>query len=79
MPPLTLLLARRLRGSVSRLQVTAADGSRRVACTVSVGVSSGFSSYAEWETAASQADQALYQVKTRGRDGVQPFVAVPAA
>jgi len=74
-----LPLAQRLRGSVGRLQVPAVDGSRHVACTVSVGVSAGFSSYAGWEAAASQADQALYQVKAAGRDGVQPFVVAPTA
>ena len=73
-----LPLAQRLRGSVGRLQVPSADGSRSVVCTVSVGVSAGFSSYLGWETAASQADQALYQAKAAGRDGVQPFIAVPS-
>ena len=73
-----LPLAQRLRGSVGRLQVPSADGSRSVVCTVSVGVSAGFSSYLGWETAASQADQALYQAKAAGRDGVQPFIAAPS-
>ena len=71
-----LPLAQRLRGSVGRLQVPSADGKRRVFCTVSVGVSAGFDSYGDWEIAASQADQALYQAKAAGRDGVQPFVPV---
>jgi diguanylate cyclase (GGDEF)-like protein len=70
-----LPLAQRLRGSVGRLQVLAADGSQHIACTVSVGVSAGFSSYAGWEAAALQADQALYEAKASGRDGVRPFVA----
>jgi diguanylate cyclase (GGDEF)-like protein len=70
-----LPLAQRLRGSVGRLQVLAADGSRRTTCTVSVGVSAGFGSYGGWEAAALQADQALYEVKASGRDGVRPFVA----
>jgi diguanylate cyclase (GGDEF)-like protein len=70
-----LPLAQRLRSSVGRLQVMAADGSRRIACTVSVGVSAGFTSYSGWEAAALQADQALYEVKAAGRDGVRPFVA----
>ncbi|MBC7996115.1 MAG: GGDEF domain-containing protein [Rhizobacter sp.] len=70
-----LPLAQRLRSSVGRLQVLAADSSHPVACTVSVGVSAGFSSYAGWEAAALQADQALYEMKASGRDGVRPFVA----
>jgi diguanylate cyclase (GGDEF)-like protein len=70
-----LPLAQRLRGSVGRLQVPAADGSRRVFCTISVGVSAGFARYAEWEAAASQADQALYQAKAAGRDGVHSFAS----
>ena len=34
------------------------------------------SSYGGWEAAALQADQALYQVKASGRDGVLAFVVV---
>ena len=70
-----LPLAQRLRSSVGRLQVPAADSRHPIACTVSVGVSAGFSSYSGWEAAALQADQALYEVKASGRDGVRPFVA----
>ncbi|HEX3141379.1 MAG TPA: GGDEF domain-containing protein, partial [Rhizobacter sp.] len=70
-----LPLAQRLRGSVGGLEVLATDGIRRIACTVSVGVSAGFNSYSGWEAAALQADHALYQVKASGRDGVHAFVA----
>jgi diguanylate cyclase (GGDEF)-like protein len=74
-----LPLAQRLRGSVGRLQVPSADGKRRVFCTVSVGVSAGFDSYGDWEIAASQADQALYQAKDQGRNRIVAWSPPPAA
>jgi PleD family two-component response regulator len=68
-------LADRLHRSIGRLQVPAAAGSERVGCTASIGVSASFDRFDGWEPAASQADEALYRVKTAGRDGVQSHLA----
>jgi len=70
-----LALAQRLNGSVDQLQVRSADGERGVECTVSVGVSARCASRDEWDRAAVQADQALYQAKQAGRNVVRHLAA----
>jgi len=73
-----LALAARLHRGIGRLEVAAARGGARVGCTVSIGVSASFRCFDEWESAASQADEALYRAKATGRDGVQAHL-VPLA
>lgn len=74
-----LSLAQRLNQAVAQLQVKTAGGAGTVVCTVSVGVSDCCGSPADWPRGALQADQALYQAKAAGRNGVRPFVAPLAA
>ena len=74
-----LALAQRLNQAVAQLQVQTTGAAGSVACTVSVGVSDCCASPADWQRGALQADQALYQAKAGGRNGVRPFVAAAAA
>ena len=76
---MALTLAERLNKSIGQLQVPALNGAGTVACTASVGVSCSIASVADWEAGARQADQALYQAKAAGRNGVRPFMASMAA
>ena len=78
-PDIALALAQRLHTAVGQLQVRTASEAGTVVCTVSVGVSSCCRSLQDWQQGASQADQALYQAKAAGRNGVRPFVAPIAA
>jgi len=71
---LAIALAERLNRSIDRLRLRSADGTRSVACTVSVGVSARCASLSDWQRCALQADEALYLAKDAGRNAVRPFV-----
>jgi diguanylate cyclase (GGDEF)-like protein len=66
------VLAERLRGAVAALSIDA--GAAAIACTVSIGVSRHCRNADEFGAAWRQADQALYEAKTSGRNRVQVAV-----
>lgn len=72
-------LAESLRTRIGDLRVSLADG-ERIACTVSVGVSTPIEAQVGWEAAWREADAALYRAKSRGRNRTEaPATALSAA
>ncbi len=60
-------LAQRVCARVGELRLPLQHGGP-LRCTVSIGISDTVYSYADWELASQQADQALYSAKAQGRD-----------
>lgn len=60
-------LAQRICTRIAALRVPLPHGDT-LTCTVSVGISTTVFSFADWELASNQADQALYRAKSGGRN-----------
>lgn len=60
-------LAQRICAQVGALRIAHEHGVT-LGCTVSVGISATVYSFADWEAASRQADQALYRAKSDGRN-----------
>jgi diguanylate cyclase (GGDEF)-like protein len=72
-------LAESLRARIGELRVALESG-ERIACTVSVGVSTPIERQSGWEAAWREADAALYRAKARGRNRTEaPSTALAAA
>lgn len=76
-PDQAFRLAESLRGRIGELRIPLQDG-RRIACTVSVGISTPIETEANWEAAWRAADAALYRAKARGRNCIEPPADIPA-
>ncbi len=71
-------LAQRICAQVADLRI-AFDAGVTLGCTVSVGISATVYSFADWEAASRQADQALYRAKSDGRNRWVRFGDLAAA
>jgi len=71
-------LAESLRTRINDLRIALADG-ERIACTVSVGLSTPIQAQAGWEAAWREADAALYRAKARGRNCTEAPAGAMAA
>lgn len=71
-------LADSLRARIGDLRVSLAGG-ERIACTVSVGISTPIEAQAGWEAAWREADAALYRAKSRGRNRTEAPATVLSA
>jgi diguanylate cyclase (GGDEF)-like protein len=67
--PAALLLAERVCNAIQTRQLKGVELPRTV--TVSIGVSSSKDCNTDWRDLVKMADQAVYEVKKRGRNGVQ--------
>lgn len=72
-----MLLAERLRSSVSSQMITVTGSSHPLHCTVTIGVSLAFYGVHELENALQEADSALYVGKAAGRNRVVAYSAEP--
>jgi len=71
-------LAERVREAVAFSQMPGGDSHEPVRCTVTIGVSTSFTSAEALDEVLRQADAALYRGKTSGRNRVEWAPAVPA-
>ncbi|MCY1306264.1 Diguanylate cyclase DgcM [compost metagenome] len=66
-----LQLAERVRAAVERCEVPGTNSARPPRCTVTIGVSDGFTSAEALDESLQQADAALYRGKASGRNRVE--------
>ncbi|MFR0692978.1 GGDEF domain-containing protein [Enterobacterales bacterium AE_CKDN230030158-1A_HGKHYDSX7] len=66
-----LQLAERTRAAIERSEVPGLGADQPIRCTVTIGVSEGFSSAQALDGVLQQADAALYRGKTSGRNRVE--------
>lgn len=69
-------VAERIRTAIETSQITTNDQQRTIQCTVTIGVSYGFTSIQELDMSMQQADAGLYQGKDAGRNRVERIDAV---
>ena len=74
-PAGALQLAERLREAISHSEVPSISAQGPIRCTVTIGVSQGFSHPQALDAVLQQADAALYRGKESGRDRVESAFA----
>lgn len=67
----TLALAERMRAAIEHSEVPGVGADQPLRCTVTIGISDGFSSTQALDEAMQQADAALYRGKSSGRNRIE--------
>ena len=67
----TLALAERMRAAIEHSEVPGVGADQPLRCTVTIGISDGFSSTQALDEAMQQADAALYRGKSCGRNRIE--------
>ena len=67
----TLALAERMRAAIEHSEVPGVGADQPLRCTVTIGISDGFSSTQALDEAMQQADAALYRGKSYGRNRIE--------
>lgn len=67
----TLALAERMRAAIEHSEVPGVGADQPLRCTVTIGISDGFSSIQALDEAMQQADAALYRGKSSGRNRIE--------
>ncbi len=67
----TLALAERMRAAIEHSEIPGVGADQPLRCTVTIGISDGFSSTQALDEAMQQADAALYRGKSSGRNRIE--------